>query len=228
MTPPLCLLDFDGVIFDSAQEVYTICQEMAASGLVSRTDVEIAEFMNFRKLVKDAWQFSYLYNKPNDPLPGNPEIDDEEFAHAFFKTRADLAKDSEWFNKIPAYPFFKRIKKHMLNHPNAFKIISTRNEDSILKILHANDVNEIDVLGQASIKKSGGKIQAANMAGLLGRKQFTLYIDDMLEYSNQFSSYVDFAMHASWGYGCPSEKSLSETSAAALIDALFMDFNNEI
>ena len=209
MTTPLCLLDFDGVLFDSAQEVYQVCQQMADSGLVTRCDVNEAEFMKFRKSVKDAWQFAYLYNKPSEPIPSKPNIEDEIFAKEFFETRKDLAKDPDWFHKIPSYNFFKGIKKYLLNNPRTFKIISTRNEESILRILQANGVCEIDVLGQASIKQAGGKIQAAKNAGFLSKEEFTLYVDDMLEYSNQFSVHVDLAVHASWGYGLPNVKSLS-------------------
>jgi len=223
MTTPLCLLDFDGVLFDSAQEVYQVCQKMANSGLATRCDVNEAEFMRFRKSVKDAWQFAYLYNKPDKPIPSKPNMEDEIFAKEFFETRKALAKDDDWFNKIPAYEFFNGIKKYLLNYPANFKIISTRNEESILKILQANGVSEIEVIGQASIKDAGGKIQAAMNAGLLSKEEFILYIDDMLEYSNQFSVYVDLAVHASWGYGHLNEKSLSEKCAVALIDALFME-----
>ena len=228
MTLPLCLLDFDGVLFDSAQEAYLVCQEMANSGLTSRNDVNISEFMMFRKLVKDAWHFAYLYNKPNQPLPNTPSVEDKRFASDFFKTREVLTRDKEWLNMVPSYDFFKGIKKYMLNHPTAFKIISTRNEESILGLLEANGVHGIDVFGQKIIKESGGKVRAAMNADLLGRKCFTLYIDDMLEYTSHFSGKVDLAMHASWGYGHTSEKSIPEKCAIAMIDALFMGLSNEI
>ena len=48
----LFVLDFDGVLFDSAFEVYQVCSALIKQGLVKRSEVELDEFMLFRKKSK--------------------------------------------------------------------------------------------------------------------------------------------------------------------------------
>jgi len=216
----LFILDFDGVLFDSAFEVYQVCGALIKQGLVKRSEVQLDEFMLFRKKVRDAWEFSYLLNKTGEEIPSEPDSEDSEFANLFFNTRKKLQCKKGWEIHIKPYPFFNNIKDFLISHPDQFKILSTRNEESIRAILEVNNVNNIEIFGQAVVKAAGSKIQVAENKGLLNNSQISLYIDDMTDHVLPFIGKVDFALHAGWGYGDHTLKSVNTETATKIVDAL--------
>jgi len=225
----LFILDFDGVLFDSAFEVYQVCSVLIKQGLVKRSEVELDEFMLFRKKVRDAWEFSYLFNKTGISIPDRPDNEDKEFSSLFFKAREKLHCGKEWAFHIKPYPFFHNIKDCLISCPEQFKILSTRNEESIKTILEVNNIMNIEILGQSAVKAAGSKIQAAEKGGLLNHSALSMYIDDMTDHLFPFIGKVDFALHAGWGYGDQTLKSVNTDTATKIVNALIqMDKQHEV
>ena len=216
----LFVLDFDGVLFDSAFEVYQVCSALIKQGLVKRSEVELDEFMLFRKKVRDAWEFSYLFNKTGISIPDRPDNEDKEFASLFFKAREKLHCGKEWAFHIKPYPFFHNIKDYLINYPEQFKILSTRNEESIKTILEVNNIMNIEISGQSIVKATGSKIQVAEKRGFLNHSALSIYIDDMTDNVSPFVGKVDFALHAGWGYGDQTLKSVNTDTATKIVNAL--------
>jgi hypothetical protein len=222
----LILLDFDGVLFNSAFEAFQVCEWTAKreSGLRSRVTFE--EFMEFRSVVTDAWQFNRLYSKERhlkdfSVLPNmEPDSGDWLFASEFFKSRKELMKDPDWAKVMSPYPFFHQIKRLINANTNFFKILSTRNEGSIQRTLGFYGINGIDVFGQAAIRQFGSKLAVAKNKRWLNEETFTVYIDDMNSHLEPFQGQVDLCVHAGWGYDSSGYESYTENQTFSLINGL--------
>ena len=185
--------------------------------------------MLFRKKVRDAWEFSYLFNKTGISIPDRPDNEDKEFASLFFKAREKLHCGKEWAFHIKPYPFFHNIKDYLINYPEQFKILSTRNEESIKTILEVNNIMNIEISGQSIVKATGSKIQVAEKRGFLNHSALSIYIDDMTDNVSPFVGKVDFALHAGWGYGDQTLKSVNTDTTAKIVNALIqMDEQHEV
>ena len=57
------VLDFDGVLFNSAFEAYSVCNRTVADSPDYRQEVSFEEFLAFRAVVTDAWQYNRLYDR---------------------------------------------------------------------------------------------------------------------------------------------------------------------
>ena len=69
------ILDFDGVLFNTAFEAYSVCNRTAEGLDGFRQDVDFEEFLAFRAYVTDAWQYRRLYDEQgrgNRALAPNP------------------------------------------------------------------------------------------------------------------------------------------------------------
>ena len=55
--PNHIILDFDGVLFDSAFEAYQVCQKVTTSIPNLRKNVDYEEFLQFRKYLTDRVKF---------------------------------------------------------------------------------------------------------------------------------------------------------------------------
>ena len=96
------VLDFDGVLFNTAFEAYSVCNRTAEGLAGYRQDVDFEEFLEFRAFVTDAWQYRRLYDlsvfDPQfDRLPSvTPNDADWEFAERFFAARKEMMEDPDW------------------------------------------------------------------------------------------------------------------------------------
>ena len=63
------ILDFDGVLFNSAFEAFSVCQFAASEQPGLRQDVDFDAFMAFRPAVTDAWQYHRLYSDSSAVAP---------------------------------------------------------------------------------------------------------------------------------------------------------------
>ena len=59
----IMMLDFDGVLFNSAYEAYQVCELVSQNDSSLRRGIHFEEFMEFRAQLTDAWQFNRLYDK---------------------------------------------------------------------------------------------------------------------------------------------------------------------
>lgn len=222
----IILLDFDGVLFNSAYEAFQVCEWTARRNSGLRTRVTFEEFMEFRSVVTDAWQFNRLYSqdrqlKDLSALPSmEPDGDDWLFASEFFKSREELMKDVDWAKVMSPYPFFHQIKRLINANANYFKILSTRNEESIERTLEFYGINKIDSFGQAAIRQFGSKLAVARSMRWLNEETFAVYIDDMNSHLEPFQGQVDLCVHAGWGYDSSGYESYTENQTFSLINGL--------
>lgn len=219
----LFLLDFDGVLFNSAYEAYQVCELAAKNDSGLRQEVHFDEFMEFRGYLTDAWQFNRLYRK--DRLVEDfsklahikPDAQDWEYSKKFFESREVLMKDPEWAKLMSPYPFFHQIKNLINHNPGLFKILSTRNEASIKRTFDFFGVDSIKVSGQEAIRDLGSKLNVATANGWLENDIYTVYIDDMNSHLEPFQGQVDLCVHAGWGYDTSGYESYTQTQAFNLI-----------
>ncbi len=221
------LLDFDGVLFDSAFEAYCVCQNLSKNFEEYRKNVTYDEFLIFRRQVTDAWQFSRLYSlfynvkSVNYSSEGEKDQTGYLFAERFFNSRKELMKAEDWVGNMKPYPFFNSLRKLMQEKPEVFSIISTRNRDSIATTLSHYGVNNVAIFGQEELKKFRNKLSLALEKKLISDSDFVIYIDDMLEHITPFYEYADLCVHANWGYGTTFGDSYSQEKAISVIYSYF-------
>jgi hypothetical protein len=222
----LVVLDFDGVLFNSAYEAFQVCECAANERPDLRRGIHFDEFMEFRSHVTDAWQFFRLYSKKDhlkdfsllpDIVPG-PE--DFLFMDSFFSARKILMASPEWEKLMSPYPFFYQIKELINRQPEIFRILSTRNEYSIKRTLDFYSVPQIPIFGQEAIRGKGSKLAVATAEGWLRDDSYTVYLDDMNAHLEPFEGNVDLCIHAGWGYDTSGYESYTETQAFNMISGL--------
>lgn len=220
---PLILLDFDGVLFNSAYEAYQVCEHMSAKDSCYRHGLSFDEFMSFRAFLTDAWQFCRLYHKKRvlrDITKLDEVMPDEEdwaFSEQFFLTRAEMMLDPDWAKLMAPYPFFYQLRPLLMQYPASFKILSTRNNASINRTLNFFEVDGLDVFGQEDIREHGSKLGVAKNQFWLEGKHYIVYIDDMNSHLEPFENEVDICLHAGWGYDIAHVDSYTQGQALQII-----------
>ena len=209
------VLDFDGVLFDSAFEAYSVCQEVLAGKHFKemRHDVSYVEFLNYRPNVRNAEDFIDLYfglNKAFRPCK-------YEFLETFFSSRVILSSHLDYSEKyFPRYEFFNMIYPLLLSHSERFYILSTRDKSSIDAALKNYGVDLTNrIIGQDSIRKNGNKINALRDAGV---EQCDLYVDDMEHYVDELRPLSKMVLIADWGYGHYNKDSCSAATISKLVN----------
>jgi hypothetical protein len=222
-----CVLDFDGVLFNSAFEAYSVANKATKGVANFRHDVSFEEFLEFRAFVTDAWQYSRLYSTVRrceefEDLPGiSPDDDDWEFSRAFFATRATMMADPEWAKMMSPYDFFFLLKPLLLEFSEKFCILSTRNVESVRRTMAFFGADVLQIFGQEDIRQHGSKIAVANNQGWLeGGKYLIVYVDDMSAHLEPFDGKVHLPLHANWGYDKAGSDSLSQHQVIAIIQSM--------
>ena len=221
------VLDFDGVLFNSAFEAFSVCNAAVSGRNDHRQDVSFEEFLEFRAVVTDAWQYSRLYDCDRlirDPrlLPEvAPDAVDWAFSEAFFAARGRLMTDPEWAKVMSPYDFFFLLRPLLLRHPDRFAILSTRNVESIRRTLAFFGADVLPVFGQEDIRRLGSKIAVAGHQGWLAKgRYFIVYVDDMNAHLEPFDGKVHLPLHAGWGYDKEKVDSLSQHQVLTIISSL--------
>ncbi len=220
------VLDFDGVLFNSAFEAYSVANLATADNSEFRQDVSYDEFLAFRGVVTDAWQYNRLYsNKHKVPAAALHEVTPEEadwaFSRAFFEARKTIMADPEWPKVMPPYDFFLRLKPLLLNHPERFAILSTRNVQSIRETLAFHGADVMQVFGQEDIRRYGSKLAVANSQQWLERGRWLIvYVDDMNNHLEPFEGQIHLPLHANWGYDRETPGSLTMHQIMTIITSL--------
>ena len=220
---PLILLDFDGVLFNSAYEAYQVCERVAADHTGYRRGISFDEFMGFRAHLTDAWQFCRLYKKGRllkDPSKLHEvQADDVDWAFSkdFFAARAEMIKDPDWAKLMSPYPFFYQLRPLLAKYPDTFKILSTRNRASIERTLEFFEAKDIQIHGQEDIREHGSKLGVAKHKGWLESGCYVVYIDDMNSHLEPFETEVNLCIHAGWGYDTASFDSYTQGQAFQII-----------
>ncbi len=220
----LILLDFDGVLFNSAYEAYQVCEHLTKGDSCYRHGLSFDEFMSFRAHLTDAWQFCRLYQKDRilrditKLYEVNPDDDDWRFAKKFFAARSEMMMDPDWAKLMSPYPFFYQLRPLLLNYPQAFKILSTRNKASIQSTLKFFEVDGIEIFGQDEIREHGSKLGVAKYNRWMDNGDYVVYVDDMNYHLEPFETEVDLCIHAGWGYDAAHVDSYTQSQALQIID----------
>ncbi|WP_067065723.1 hypothetical protein [Roseateles chitosanitabidus] len=220
---PLILLDFDGVLFNSAYEAYQVCEHLAKGDDRYRHGLSFDEFMSFRAQLTDAWQFCRLYQKDRilrditKLHEVEPDADDWRFSEGFFAARAEMIKDPDWAKLMSPYPFFYQLRPLLMKYPQTFKILSTRNKASIQRTLEFFEADGIEIYGQEEIREHGSKLGVAKHKRWLENGDYVVYIDDMNSHLEPFETEVDLCIHAGWGYDVAHVDSYTQGQAFQII-----------
>lgn len=221
------VLDFDGVLFNSAFEAFSVCQHTVAGQDDWRQDVDFEEFLQFRAYVTDAWQYRRLYDtsvfdREFDKLPQIvPDDGDWVFAKRFFASRKEMMEDPDWPKVMSPYDFFFLLKPLMEAYPEYFHVLSTRDVDSITRTMSFFGAERIAICGQEDIRRAGSKIEVARGFGWLDdSKHLVVYVDDMNHHLEPFEGKVHLPLHANWGYDASAERSLSQHQVLAIIQSM--------
>jgi hypothetical protein len=221
------VLDFDGVLFNSAFEAYSVCNRCTEGDERYRQKVDFEEFLQFRSYVTDAWQYRRLYDveaqeRQFEELPlVEPNEDDWDFAQRFFATRQEMMEDEDWPKVMSPYDFFFLMKPLLAEYPDRFHVLSTRDTASIKRTLDFYGAGDILVCGQEDIRSAGSKIEVARCFGWLEeRKHLIVYVDDMSKHLEPFEGRVHLPLHANWGYDASADKSLSQHQVLAIIQSM--------
>ncbi len=221
------LLDFDGVLFNSAFEAFSVCNHAVAGDAAFRQDVAFEEFEAFRSVVTDAWQYNRLYHSGQrlmqfDQLPGVvPDHRDWDFATRFFAARAEMMADPDWAKVMAPYDFFFLLKPLLVAHADKFAILSTRNVASIRRTLAFFGADVVAVFGQEDIRACGSKVAVAEAQGWLVRDRYlVVYVDDMNSHLEPFDGKVHLPLHANWGYDRTKIDSLSQHQVLTIIASM--------
>jgi len=222
------LLDFDGVLFNSAFEAFSVCNGVTRGQPGFRQDISFEEFLEFRAFVTDAWHYHRLYSvqhrvrHPAEVVDVRPTEEDWAFSKRFFGQRAHtMSVDPDWPKLMAPYDFFFLVKPWLLAHRANFAILSTRNLDSIRETLAYFGVTGIPIFGQEEIRKHGSKLGVATaQEWLQDGKYLVVYIDDMNAHLEPFDGKVHLPLHAAWGYDTSGADSLSTPQVLNIIGSL--------
>lgn len=220
------VLDFDGVLFNSAFEAFSVANHATKGRSCFRQDVNYEEFLAFRSVVTDAWQYNRLYSMAKVVPPValreiKPDADDWSFAHDFFEARREIMADPEWPKVMPPYDFFFLLKPLLLRVPDCFAILSTRNVASIREAMAFHDADTVQIFGQEDIRSHGSKLEVAKAQHWLDEgKYLVVYVDDMNSHLEPFEGQIHLPLHAGWGYDRETPSSLSANQIHTIIASL--------
>lgn len=220
------VLDFDGVLFNSAFEAYSVCNRTVAGAPGYRQEVSFEEFLEFRAVVTDAWQYNRLYNErrlvaPADLPDVTPDEEDWAFSTRFFAARDEMMVDPDWPKLMAPYDFFFLLRPLLLAHPDRFAILSTRNVASIRRTLDFYDADVVPVFGQEHIRSIGSKIAVAEAQGWLAKGDYlVVYVDDMNSHLEPFDGRVHLPLHADWGYDHTDNNSMTQYQVLTILSSM--------
>ncbi len=220
------VLDFDGVLFNSAFEAFTVANDATAGRAEFRQDITYEEFLSYRSVVTDAWQYNRLYSRehslPAPALHGFPaEAADWAFSRDFFAARALIMEDPAWPKVMPPYDFFMLMKPLLLRYADRFAVLSTRNVQSIRETLAFQGADVLTVFGQEDIRRLGSKLAIAEDQHWLEPGKFlVVYVDDMNSHLEPFEGQIHLPLHADWGYDHTTPGSLSAHQVYTIVASL--------
>lgn len=219
----MAVLDFDGVLFLTHKEVFAICQFLAAKYDDYRDDVSFEEFSLFRSHLTDAWQFRLLYDRKSElkEFWSVPYFEknkkDSLFAQRFFEARVDFSADRNTTDLFEATDFFFNLLPALRSMPKRFRILSTRNQDSILSVFNSYGLVDIPILGQELLKQYGTKFNTLLKNGLMEHPKSVLIVDDMKSHLHPFQKLGVNCIQVDWGYDVPGKFAFDVQSATQAV-----------
>lgn len=232
-------LDFDGVLFNTAQEAYAV--GMLAIGNAEQISeinfngTHYQRFMNFRYLVGPAWNYQYIFtllNEKDDRQFHSRYLEEiiaakksayTDFEKAFFASRADFKHDnySEWLKLNKPYKFFLLLKQELQKSPSDFNIITTKDKGTVMDIFKANGLNfnPSNIYDKDDFEMYKNKAEIAKHIMETEKISKAIFVDDNVEHLKPFKYLRNVeTFHAGWGY--ISNEVISPTNDLEVIDAI--------
>ena len=196
------ILDFDGVICDSAFEAFRLM--LSVNGKIENLwddslDGLYTKFSNIRPYVRPAWNYYYVCNEVfgEEPQRWEPSESALAFQADFFNTRRQaMADDPTRYSGLN--PFFKEAA--FLNKLGPFDILTNKNTETVQMLLSINNITNC--------------VKITSMSDVLHKKKHDIlnlvsepfvFIDDNLETVQQAEKLTSGQIFlASWGYNYSS------------------------
>lgn len=198
----IIVLDFDGVICDSAFEAFRIAMYTAGaikSAFDSSRDELYQNFYELRAYVGPAWNYYYV---TKEILHGekyawhlNNEV--ELFEKNFFACRADAQSNKlAWLKLNPVYPKIREILSEF-----SYDILTNKNTEAVVEILNYHEFQYDNVFSMPEMKQFNSKVDFLNHRY---RGYSVNFVDDHIDTVQiaREKSEINLSLaHAGWGYG---------------------------
>ena len=195
------MLDFDGVICDSAFEAFRMA--LTTVGEISHpfseaSDCLYSEFYEKRISVGPAWNYYYVMQEllNNKWAPWVENKASEQFVEKFFEVRRKAQqKKQKWLSLNPVYDNIVEILS-----PHTVTILTNKSRDPVEKLLIYNKISYDYIISMPEHKRFKNKTDLMNH---YYRDQNVKFIDDHIGIITDVRSRAMFnvdARHASWGY----------------------------
>lgn len=231
-------LDFDGVLFDTVLESYLLARyayfDIEPFEKINEKEYEL--FHSVRYLITHSWHYYYIMKLIGDgvniedfpqeyrnTVSHRNEKTDSEFDKKFQVKRKDLIENhfDFWNTLDKPYPFFNKVKS--LSEKLNIIIVSTKNEEAILK--HCKDyglnIEEKNVIGKTKLKQYGSKKEFLEYYIRENKIDKSIFIDDAISTIKNCSNIQNLNVYcANWGYVADKSDGLNEVEILKIIKEL--------
>jgi len=223
------ILDFDGVIFDTAREAYVVAK-MAESGCENYREDDIDEreygiFRKYRYLITKAWNYCCLMEIIDKNIEDRCHFESEymrskslmgverieAYERAFFKMRGLLRSKyrKSWLKLHQPFGIVNDLKRILDKHGNNIYVLTTKDKEAVMDLLKMNgiEVDEAKIYGRDCMK--GNVTKGSIIKDMMIRQgmEKVLFVDDSSEHVRSCDelSGVETCI-AAWGYVAPEER----------------------
>jgi phosphoglycolate phosphatase-like HAD superfamily hydrolase len=212
-------LDFDGVLFDTANEAFVIGSKafFGHEAIFDNSKVNYKRFLLLRPFIDSAWQYHKVFElliddlsdkdiliKGKQVLKQQIETEDREFAVKFHSFRNELLKNNftKWIDLNKPYEFFHHLKPLLVKFPSMFYICSTKSSDFISEILYFNGVNfDINRIWGRETFEANNNSKAEILENKFNKSEEILFVDDSPRHVMDVQRLKNVeAILAKWGY----------------------------
>lgn len=226
-------LDFDGVLFDTVREAYSIAM-ITAGKCDSLANIDFQSlhytlFSQYRYLISPAWNYYYLLQaleQESDNIASSymkmlelaSENEYKQFEKEFFQTRATLRKhdDENWLKLNIPFPFLSKISKYIQEDPDSWYIVTTKDKETVKKLL---ELENIFIKKEQIFDKDNYALLQSKRAiieGIMQDKQISkgLFIDDSRKHLLDCQSLESLEIiQPDWGYNLPEDPTITPSEA---------------
>jgi hypothetical protein len=214
----LVFLDFDGVLYNTATEAYTVIS--ICSGLIESIEelnlntAHYQEFIKYRFLVGPAWNYKYMLEymgesdfqaKFENAVVKATKEDYASFENIFFKVRKILQNENyiEWLKLNKPYTFLGNMKEIINKNLDNFFIITTKDKATVLKLLEFKGVkfNKSQVYDKEYFEKYSSKSKIIKHIMCTQNTNKAIFVDDSKNHLKDCIGIENLLLfQASWGY----------------------------